>query len=80
MRSVALLVAMLTISLGAQVTSQSKPTTGVEADPGYLVVNRPRALALIGDIYTINRRRPAGGRKWARGDSAISLQAIRRRP
>jgi hypothetical protein len=35
----------------AQVTSKSKPTTGIEVDPVYATVNRPRALALIGDVY-----------------------------
>lgn len=34
-----------------QVTSKSKPTTGIEVDPVYGTVNRPRALALIGDVY-----------------------------
>ena len=35
----------------AQVTTKSKPTTGIEVDPVALTVNRPRALALIGDVY-----------------------------
>jgi len=39
------------LPLAAQVTSKSKPTTGVEIDPAYATVSRPRALALIGDIY-----------------------------
>src|SRR5262249_50764181 len=46
-----LLAALLSIPLAAQVTSKSKPTTGVEPDPVYATSNRPRALALIGDVY-----------------------------
>ena len=41
----------LLLPLAAQVTSKSKPTTGVELDPVYATASRPRALALIGDIY-----------------------------
>jgi len=50
MRAV-LLSVVLFAPLAAQVTSKSKPTTGVEVDPVYATPNRPRALALIGDIY-----------------------------
>jgi len=50
MRTV-LLSVVLFAPLAAQVTSKSKPTTGVEVDPVYATSNRPRALALIGDIY-----------------------------
>jgi len=46
-----LLSILLAVPLAAQVTSKSKPTTGVEVDPVYATVNRPRALALIGDVY-----------------------------
>jgi type 1 glutamine amidotransferase len=35
----------------AQVTSKSKPTTGIEVDPVYASARRPQALALIGDVY-----------------------------
>jgi Trehalose utilisation len=47
----ALLAILLGAPLAAQVTSQSKPTTGVVPDAVYATANRPRALALIGDIY-----------------------------
>jgi type 1 glutamine amidotransferase len=47
----ALLTVLLSIPLTAQVTSRSKPTTGVEPDRVYATPNRPRALALIGDVY-----------------------------
>jgi type 1 glutamine amidotransferase len=47
----ALLSILLYVPVIAQVTSTSKPGTGVEVDPVYATVNRPRALALIGDIY-----------------------------
>ncbi|HYM11253.1 MAG TPA: ThuA domain-containing protein, partial [Bryobacterales bacterium] len=50
MRSV-LLSILLCVPLAAQVTSHSKPTTGVEVDPVYSSAARPRALALIGDVY-----------------------------
>ena len=50
MRAV-LLSVLLTAPVAAQVTSKSKPTTGVEVDPVYASARRPRALALIGDIY-----------------------------
>ncbi len=50
MRAV-LLAVMLSAHLTAQVTSRSKPTTGVEPDPVYATAHRPRALALIGDVY-----------------------------
>src|SRR5579885_2977962 len=47
-----LLAALVLLApLTAQVTSQSKPSTGVAPDPVYISANRPRALALIGDIY-----------------------------
>src|SRR2546428_13121888 len=46
-----LLTVLLSAPLAAQVTSKSKPTTGVEPDSVYATANRPRALALIGDIY-----------------------------
>ena len=46
-----LLSILLAVPLAAQVTSKSKPTTGVEPDPVYSTSSRPRALALIGDIY-----------------------------
>jgi type 1 glutamine amidotransferase len=42
---------LLGLPLGGQVTSRSKPTTGIEVDPVYATANRPRALALIGDVY-----------------------------
>src|SRR5438445_10149619 len=48
----ALLLSILVIAgLAAQVTNKSKPTTGVEVDPVYANCERPRALALIGDVY-----------------------------
>jgi hypothetical protein len=47
----AFLAILVSLPLAAQVTGKSKPTTGVEPDPVYATVNRPRALALIGDIY-----------------------------
>src|ERR1700736_1554802 len=48
----ALLLSILaTAALAAQVTNKSKPTTGVVVDPVYAKWDRPRALALIGDIY-----------------------------
>src|SRR6266851_4822596 len=50
MRTV-LLSVVLFAPLAAQVTSKSKPTSGVEVDPVYATPSRPRALALIGDIY-----------------------------
>src|SRR5260370_30968447 len=50
MRS-ALLTILVSLPVAAQVTGRSKPTTGVESDPVYATANRPRALALIGDIY-----------------------------
>jgi type 1 glutamine amidotransferase len=46
-----LLSLLLAVPLGAQVTSRSKSTTGVEVDPVYATAARPRALALIGDVY-----------------------------
>jgi type 1 glutamine amidotransferase len=46
-----LLLAIVLAPLAAQVTKQSKPSTGVEVDPVYAGAHRPRALALIGDIY-----------------------------
>jgi hypothetical protein len=46
-----LLSILLSLPLIPQVTSKSKPTTGIEVDPVYSTVNRPRALALIGDVY-----------------------------
>ena len=46
MRAV-LLSVVLFAPLAAQVTSKSKPTTGVEVDPVYATPNRPRALALM---------------------------------
>ena len=42
---------LLLAPLAAQVTSKSKPTTGIEIDPVYASPTRPRALALIGDVY-----------------------------
>src|SRR5260370_618726 len=50
MRS-ALLTILVSLPVAAQVTGRSKPTTGVESDPVYATANRPRALALVGDIY-----------------------------
>src|SRR5215469_14610061 len=46
-----LILAILVAPLLAQVTKQSKPSTGVEVDAVYATARRPRALALIGDIY-----------------------------
>jgi hypothetical protein len=46
-----LLAILCLLPMAAQVTSKSKPTTGVEIDPVYATISRPRALALIGDIY-----------------------------
>src|SRR5690348_444738 len=46
-----LMMALLAASMAGQVTSRSKPTTGVEPDPVYRTARRPRALALIEDIY-----------------------------
>jgi len=46
-----LLTILCLLPMAAQVTSKSKPTTGVEIDPVYATILRPRALALIGDIY-----------------------------
>src|SRR6266568_2777813 len=48
---VALLLIILFAPLLAQVTNQSKASTGVEVDSVYASARRPRALALIGDIY-----------------------------
>ena len=48
---ITLLAMVLSLPLGAQVTSKSKPTTGVEPDAVYATPHRPRALALIGDVY-----------------------------
>jgi hypothetical protein len=42
---------ILSLSLAAQVTSKSKPTTGIDPDPVYTSAHRPHALALIGDVY-----------------------------
>src|SRR5437660_3425341 len=50
MRTILLTVLMMA-PLAAQVTSRSKPTTGIEPDPVYTSTTRPRALALIGDVY-----------------------------
>ena len=46
-----LLSVLLSVPVTAQVTSKSPPTTGIEVDPVYASANRPRALALIGDVY-----------------------------
>jgi len=46
-----LLLTVMLAPLLAQVTKQSKPSTGVVVDPVYASARRPRALALIGDIY-----------------------------
>ena len=46
-----LLCMILSLPLAAQVTNKSKPTTGIEPDPVYKSVQRPRALAIIGDVY-----------------------------
>ena len=46
-----LLCTLFCLPLAAQVTNKSKPTTGVIPDRVYATANRPRALALIGDIY-----------------------------
>jgi type 1 glutamine amidotransferase len=51
MMTATVLSILLAVPLAAQVTSKSKPTTGVEPDPVYTTSSRPRALALIGDIY-----------------------------
>jgi hypothetical protein len=50
MKAILLTVLLLTPAW-AQVTKASKPTTGVVPDPVYTSATRPRALALIGDIY-----------------------------
>ena len=42
---------LLSMPLVAQVTSKSRPTTGVVPDRVYASAHRPRALALIGDMY-----------------------------
>jgi len=47
----AFLFCLLSLPLAAQVTNRSKPTTGVVPDRVYATASRPKALALIGDIY-----------------------------
>src|SRR2546430_1566383 len=51
MRIVLIAALLPAFPLVGQVTSKSKPSTGVEVDPVYSAVKRPRALALIGDNY-----------------------------
>src|SRR5215472_16799748 len=46
-----LLGILLCLPAAGQVTSKSKHSTGVEVDSVYASAQRPRALALIGDIY-----------------------------
>src|ERR1700693_1067808 len=41
----------LCMPLAAQVTNKFGPTPGVVPDPVYATAHRPKALALIGDIY-----------------------------
>src|SRR5437879_9520632 len=47
----AFLFCLLSLPLAAQVTNRSKPTTGVVPGRVYATASRPKALALIGDIY-----------------------------
>ena len=51
MRPVVIGALLTVLPLVAQVTSKSKPSPGLEIDPVYAAVKRPRALALIGDNY-----------------------------
>jgi hypothetical protein len=46
-----LIAILLSLPCAAQVTSKSAPTTGIVVDPVYASASRPRALALIGDVY-----------------------------
>lgn len=46
-----LLCLALSLPVAAQVTKKSGPTTGVVPDRVYSTAHRPKALALIGDIY-----------------------------
>ena len=41
-----LLCMILSLPLTAQVTTKSKPTTGIDPDPVYMSAHRPQALAL----------------------------------